>query len=67
MGNGASLSSCVLFRKLAGTLLVEVSLAHGVTAIAAVAVEITLAGAARYQVVVVIALVAQVAIRAGAH
>jgi len=57
----------VLFRRLAGTLRVEAPLAQGIAAIAAAVAEITLTGAARYQVIAVVALVAQVAIRSIAH
>ena len=43
-------------------LCVEASLAHGVSAIAAMVAEIAVAQAARHQVVTVVALVAQVAV-----
>ena len=48
-------------------LLSKAPQAHGVAAIAAVVAEITITEATRYQVVTVVALVAQVAIRTVAH
>jgi hypothetical protein len=66
--NGASLSSRpVLRRKVARALRVAAPLAHGVTAVATMVAKITVAGAARHQVVTVVALMAQVAIRTVAH
>jgi hypothetical protein len=61
MQNAASLLPLGrLLRRLAGALLIEASLAHGVAAVAAVVAEITVAGAARRQVITVVALAAQV-------
>jgi len=57
----------VLLRSLARPLLLKAPLAYGVAAIAAVVAEITVAEAARHQVVAVVALGAQVAIRTVAH
>ena len=48
-------------------LLVEAPQAHGVAALAAAVAEITVAEAARHQVVAVVALAAQIAIRMVAH
>jgi len=48
-------------------LLIKAPQAHSVAAIAAAVAEITITEAARYQVVTVVALVAQVAIRTVMH
>jgi hypothetical protein len=57
----------VLCRRLARPLRVEAPLAYGAAAVAAVVAEIAVAGAARHQVVTIVALVAQVAIRTVIH
>src|SRR5262245_58679229 len=57
----------MLLWELARPLLVEAPLAHGIAAIAAVVAEITVSDTTRHQAVAVIALVAQVTIRAVAH
>ena len=48
-------------------LLIEAPQAHGIAALAAVVAEITVAETARHQVVAVVALATQIAIRMVAH
>jgi hypothetical protein len=57
----------VLLRRLAHALLIKTPQAHGVAACAAVVAEITITEAARHQVITVVALMAQVAIRTVSH